>query len=437
MVGRLRHPRDLGTPDDGRHRLHRACDSHGQDRARALPFMKTRARPDGPSPPGNFNRRKRMAREVAAASMKRTVPVPLQMTTTFLARARACALLVLGLAACAAGDSDGAPFNPDGTTADLDAITRAYRTPAVLSFAASRGHIDRALGAPTVTVATALATARSRGDFGVRARDFALHARAAAARTGEPRASDASRLPAAALGATFAWDTRQGRYVASSRPGAPADGARFLLYAIDAASGRPVRPLRQVGYLDIADSVAAGANVVRLRVISGTTTWLEYGVTAERTLARAVVGIRGYATNGVDRVTFAVSSDLALEDGPEAGRIDYRLAVPSRDVALQWTVALGGTSAADPLSLDLALSSADGSVLLEGSVAGGAGTLYALANNVPVSTVVLARTGMTLARPDGNQLDAPESRALRRVLGSVDEASHFSDLLLAPVASVM
>ena len=352
---------------------------------------------------------------------------------TFLARARACTvpLLLLSLAACAAGDSDGAPFNPDGTTADLDAIARSYRTPAVLSFAASRALIDRALGAPTVTPATAIAVAHTRREFGARSPDFPLHARRAA--DGEGHALTA-RLPRSVLGTTFAWDARRSRYIAGQEAGAPADGARFTLYAVDGTSGALVRPLREVGYADVSEKDGE----LRLRVVSGTTTWLEYGVNTERTTARAAVQLKGFVTNGVDRVTFAVTSDLALDDSPEAGRIDYRVAVPSRDVALQWTVALGGfRSAADPLALDLALSSSDGSVLLEGSVAGGTGTLSALANIVPVSTLALSRRGMELARPDGTELEAPEARALRRVLTSVDEASHFSDLLLGPVASLM
>jgi len=383
---------------------------------------------------------KRMARYTALAIMTRILPVPLQMTTMFLARARVCALPLLAVVTlgCAAGDSDGAPLNADGTTADFDAIARTYRTPAVLSFAASRAGIDRALGAATVTPATDLAAARSRREFGARARDFAVHARAVAMRGDEPRPPNAAHLAPAVRGVTFVWDPRLARYVPAQRPGAPVGGTRFLLYALDAATGLPARPLQPVGHVDVADTLVGDVPMLRLRVMSGNTTWLEYGVTAERTVTRANVAIRGFATNGVDRVTFAVTSDLALDDDPEAGRIDYRLAVPSRDVALQWTVALGGLrSAADPLSLDLALSSADGSVMLEGSMAGGAGTLYALANNVPVSTVVLARDGLSLASPDGAQLEAPEARALRRVLTSVDEASRFSDLLLTPVASVM
>jgi hypothetical protein len=112
--------------------------------------------------------------------------------------------------------------------------------------------------------------------------------------------------------------------------------------------------------------------------------------------------------------------------------------VPSRDLALQWTVALGSLgSAAEPMTLDLALSSADGSVLVAGQLSGGTGTLHALANNVPVSTVSVSGRGVALQRPDGAELDPADARAMRHVLASVEDASRFSSQLLAPVASVM
>lgn len=370
----------------------------------------------------------------------RTFPVALHISTTLVARARTCTRLLatLMLAACAAGDADGAPFNADGTTADLEAIAQAYRTPAVQSFAASRGLIDHALGTQTVTSATELAAARTRAQFGGGARLFALHAHAAATRGDEPRPSGVAILPAHVHGTTFLWEPGRSRYVAGRESGAPAHGARFVLYAVDPGTGRPAEPLRPVGHVDVTDSVTPAESAVRLQVVSASTTWLDYAVTAERSSEGAVVAIRGFATNGADRVTFDVQTALALDEGDDAGRIDYRLAVPTRDLALQWTVALGGLhTAGAPVSLDLALGSTGGSVLLGGTVTNGAGTLHVLANNVPVSTVSLSRTGVTLARPDGTELDSAEARALRRVLSSVEDASRFSDLLLAPVASVM
>jgi hypothetical protein len=347
-------------------------------------------------------------------------------------------LATLALAACAAGDSDGAPFNADGTTADLEAIAAAYRTPVLASFTASRALIDRALGAPTVTAATAMADSRTRSQFGGGARLFAQRARLAATHGDEPRPPGVAILPAHLHGTTFVWEPRHARYATGPESGAPTRGARFVLYAIDPGTGRPAEPLRPLGHVDVTDSVTPAESAVRLRVVSGATTWLDYAVTADRSSEDAVVGIRGFVTDGADRVTFDVQTALALDEGDEAGRIDYRLAVPTRDLAVQWTVALADLRAAGaPIALDLALGSADGSVLLGGTVRGGIGTLHVLANNVPVSTVSLSRTGVTLARPDGTELDSAEARALRRVLSSVEEASRFSDLLLAPVASVM
>jgi hypothetical protein len=362
------------------------------------------------------------------------------MAMTLRARARRCALLLatLGAGACVAGDSDGAPFNADGTTADLEAIAGTFRTPAVASFAASRGLIDRALVSPGVVAATLEGSSRTGARFGREARAFVRNARIAATRGEEPRETGTSLLPARVLGATFTWEPDRGRYVTGQEPGAPADGARFVLYAIDTATGRPAAPLRPVGHVDLTDAGTREGGAVRLRIVSGATTWLDYVVSADRTTDSAAIGMRGFVTNGADRISFDIRAEHALDDSTGGGRMDYRIGVPSRDLALQWTVALGSPgSAAGPMTLDLALSSADGSVLVTGKVTGGAGTLHALANNVPVATVSVSGEGVALQRPDGTELDSAEARAVSRVLASVESASRLSGQLLAPVASVM
>jgi hypothetical protein len=385
-------------------------------------------------------RHKQLAHGRAPAAPPSDTPVPLQMSTTLLARARACVLplATLALAACAAGDSDGAPFNADGTTADLVAIAETFRTPAVASFAASRGLIDGALATPGVASVLQAVSAPTGARFGSEARAFVRHARLAATRAEDSRPAGAALLPERVLGATLAWEPSRGRYVPGREPGAPANGARLVLYTIDAATGRPARPLRPVGHVDVTDATTPAGGAVRLRVIAGATTWLDYVVSADRTSESAAVDMRGFVSNGADRISFDIRTVYALEDSTDGGRMDYRIGVPSRDLALQWTVALGALgSAAEPMTLDLALGSADGSVLVSGQVTGGTGTLHALANNVPVATLSVSGRSVALQRPDGAELDPAEARALRQVLASVEDASRLSRQLLAPVASVM
>ena len=47
-------------------------------------------------------------------------------------------------------------------------------------------------------------------------------------------------IPSAVLGTTFVWDLDSGTYVASDLSGAPAQGVRFILYAINPVTGLPV-----------------------------------------------------------------------------------------------------------------------------------------------------------------------------------------------------
>ena len=60
-------------------------------------------------------------------------------------------------------------------------------------------------------------------------------------------------IPDAVTGTTFEWNADSAGYVATAREGAPANGIRFIVYAIDPLTGDPVLPLVETGYVDIMD----------------------------------------------------------------------------------------------------------------------------------------------------------------------------------------
>src|ERR1051325_10391009 len=61
-----------------------------------------------------------------------------------------------------------------------------------------------------------------------------------------------------ALGTTFVWDPATNSYIASSDSGAPANGERFILYALSQRTGLPSVPLTAIGYVDLTHA-SAGA----------------------------------------------------------------------------------------------------------------------------------------------------------------------------------
>ena len=64
---------------------------------------------------------------------------------------------------------------------------------------------------------------------------------------------------------TFVWDLETDVYVASDLSGAPAQGVRFILYAINPVTGLPVQTLDELGYVDVIDvstSTTLGTHVL-------------------------------------------------------------------------------------------------------------------------------------------------------------------------------
>lgn len=124
-----------------------------------------------------------------------------------------------------------------------------------------------------------------------------------------PSLGAVARIPAEALGATFAWDPEQLAYVLDeSRTGAPADGARFLLYTVSSTTFLPVVPLEETGYLDIRDFTSGDNIDIRHSAVignegldfdvSGTLTETSYNLTTDGSVSDGTTGDFTYTAQG-------------------------------------------------------------------------------------------------------------------------------------------
>ena len=108
----------------------------------------------------------------------------------------------------------------------------------------------------------------------------------------------------------------------SELTGAPANGVRFILYAINPVTGEPVDPLQEVGYADLLDQSTGSSNSVRVQLVSNNVTYFDYGVTGSSTASSAQVVVDGYVTDGTTRVNFDLNTS-AVQTGSEAGLDRY------------------------------------------------------------------------------------------------------------------
>src|SRR2546423_1525679 len=163
--------------------------------------------------------------------------------------------------------------HPAATLNQLQAISAVTNTPLFESFTVLTPRFTPASAAGSMALATL---------------DFA--ARYSPWQRGQPRTAHHAvsftgpATPATMPGTTFVWDPATAGYIASSDSGAPANGERFVLYAISQRTGLPSVPLAPIGYVDLTapppppDSNAAGVTLVGTPAAGPVTTYASYRV---------------------------------------------------------------------------------------------------------------------------------------------------------------
>ena len=356
-------------------------------------------------------------------------------------RGSAAALVALGLAACDSNMPE--TFNAEATSGDVNAMTGIFAAPVFESFAAVSGDVDEVTGAGA---SASIAQLRSGADGRrIDAARYAGRLRAilpADAPAANGFSASSADIPPDALGKTYAYDTATDTYVASDIPGAPANGVRFLLYAVDPVTHQVAEPLNQLGYVDVIDQSGSNNRAARIIVVSGSTTYLDYGVEASGTATGGRVLVDGFVTDGASRADFRLDNRIVMTSlSSGQATLDYAIEVPSRDLEFGFdlTVSLDGEAESAALTLGLELSGPNGHVNLSGdfTTLGGAGSLDVDVNGEDFATIQVTTTPTTttieILGAGGNALTDQERQALENIFGAFEDAFEVVDDLLRPV----
>ncbi|MGA2383985.1 MAG: hypothetical protein ABSG61_11200 [Gemmatimonadales bacterium] len=126
-------------------------------------------------------------------------------------------------------------------------------------------------------------------------------------------------FPINVQGKVFQWDTAGGGKYRITDPtlAGPANGVRYILYQVNAATDRPSLPLTTTGYVDLIDQSTLQANVLHLLLKVGTQTAADYTITEVLTTTSDTLKAVGYVTDvvaGGTPVSFGLSHALTLAD---------------------------------------------------------------------------------------------------------------------------
>jgi hypothetical protein len=331
------------------------------------------------------------------------------------------------------------PFNPAGASADFDAVNTTFGSPVFTSFSTLSVLFDVALGGtPLVSASAAALDVHGGGTAGELQVAAARSAEQIARIVPRPAAAGFSASSAAIasqfLGKTFVYSG--GTYVVSAETGAPANGVRFLLYALDAVTLLPAEPLDPTGYVDLMDLSSGSTAAARVIVVSGTTTYLDYRVSATSTISSGQVTVSGFITDGTTRATFSLRSTLTYASGLT---LSYSLDVPERDLSIDLTMSASGL---DPVASNIAvildMRGQNGWVRLTGEFNSTGATLNVAINGIPFATIT-ATTGSApvITGAAGQPLSQEELDALQRVFEFAGGSFAAFDELVAPVGTLL
>ena len=349
--------------------------------------------------------------------------------THYARRSLVAAGLALAVAACGKDSTSPSEFNPQGTSADRAAAQDAFVSGPTASFTAVGAEISAVLGtAPLVTSAATQPLTKSSQISARYAKQMA-----ALLPTGR-RAIQASMaaVPGAYLGVTFVWDEITHTYVESNLAGAPSNGVRFMLYAVDPVTLHVVEPAVEVGYVDIIDQSSATAVNFRVKVVQGGVTYLDYSVVTNGTLSGGLVTVSGFVTNGTTLANFTLKNTVSQNSGGLVLSLDYDLNVPSRGVSLNWTATFANISDTEVVvTLDLGISGPNGQVRLVGTYGASGGSFSVKVNGDLFATVTISGGTQTVTGAGGQPLTADEEATLHDIMNYYDlSLVAFSELVL-------
>lgn len=342
------------------------------------------------------------------------------------------ALTTLALAGCSGDSNDPAPFDPAGMAADLDLGTMFDGGP-VAEFFLMSAEIDDALGGAAVVRTSTLALGAAARSGSVEAGADALQAAAletlAAPDVGAGMA--AVIIPEEIQGTTYEWNTGTNQYEPTERTGAPSSGVRFIVYAMDPIADVPAEPLNEVGHIDLTDGSTASTDAVRIQLVSGNTTYVDYAVAATATAAGGTVVVDGFLDDGNDRLEF----DLEVRVNASSLTLDYDLDIPSRDVAMNYTLVSNETG----VTVDFEVDGPNGHLSFTGGTTGENSEAYSFeVNGEPFATLTWTSGGGDVWTGAGGQpLTADEIDALANALDIIFVGLEVANALMFPIGGLV
>jgi hypothetical protein len=308
-------------------------------------------------------------------------------------RAALAALSVALLAAC--GDSGPSEFDAAGMNGDLTALSGANDDNVSQAF----DGVSQVLGDGGVVLTRIGSFARQP----VTARQGQQAAALLRSVFSRPAISASSAaVPEEVAGKTFEWSTESDSYVASDRDGAPANGFRAILYAMDDFGNR-VEPLVETGYVEFTDLSSGTTRKGRLMAVAGSNTIMDYTATVTGNDTHGEIETSGYLVFPEGRLNVDFDLEGSVSGGNTIFSLSSNLEMPSRDASFHFELSGTSSEGSDDSQIQIQerIESPHGRLDVSGTSETGEDVLFTIEVN-----------GETWATYDGSDLTPAEGHTL-------------------------
>lgn len=346
------------------------------------------------------------------------------------------------LAGCeqSTGPEDRATFDAEAVLADYQALDSVFSSQTMLGFRAMASGITFQSLGPEVeflgATADRLLSLDSPGGGLSSSPVAAGHWAGGTGRLAYALGPEVARAPLISpfrRGKTFTYDPDLGRYaIDPDREGAPATGVRFILYA--PLQGHPDVD-HEIGYADLIDEGDGSAEDIALRlvVVEGDETVLDYRTTIDVVAQGGKITVEGFLQGPYDRLTF----DLGVEGtaGSEGAEVDisFDMRLENRDFRAVGTIHGMNGSTGEGGEIHLTTSHREDSFTVD--VTGTDTTINGTVklNGKLFATVSGHPDNPTVTSADGDPLNGLEFLALVRIVHVSEKVFHLFGDLMGPI----
>lgn len=355
-----------------------------------------------------------------------------------------CTSVLVGCGGDSTGPGAGSLADPAALSADMQALQTPFEAPVLESFdivALSSA------GTPTGRLVSFLSAMSPRGKMPAAGATLDQK-RSAAFRALRPALAarpSFAVLPVEVLGAVYEWDAATQQYVEGAAVG-PANGVRFVLYAVNPLTGFPNEPLAPIGYADFLDESSGATNALRVQVVGDdAVTYANYLVTGTSGTA-PTASATGFLTNGTRRLDF--TAQLSASDTEIS--LDYALELNQPEVGAALAIVLSSPSAGSA-AIETSFSITRGSeiVVLDGvmTLSSSGETFTATANfvvnvngglfaTISGSSASGTSVSFTITGPGGRALTQEEREAIDGLFDAPSRLDALITLLFEPLQEI-